>query len=303
MRISAPGYYLKFKCIADRCRHSCCVGWEIDIDRATLFRYERSEGGYYEKIKQSIDYSDLPHFSLSKGRCPHLSEEGLCNIISELSEEWLCDICREHPRFYNDTAVGREVGLGMACEEAARLILETENYRESVKIGDTEDECLDFEFDAVSEREKIYELLSDEKIPYETRLVTLWDRYRASPRIHTDGEWIDILSSLEYLDAEHRDLFSVYSSAVDNKRGYEKIFERFLAYLIYRHASPKETKESFRSALGFAFFTERLFASIVKAEKNLDTGAVAELARVISEELEYSEENTEAITFEFDFCK
>ena len=32
MRIIAPDYYREFHCIADKCRHSCCIGWEIDID-------------------------------------------------------------------------------------------------------------------------------------------------------------------------------------------------------------------------------------------------------------------------------
>ena len=31
-----PNYYDKFKCIANRCKHSCCIGWEIDIDEDTM---------------------------------------------------------------------------------------------------------------------------------------------------------------------------------------------------------------------------------------------------------------------------
>ena len=300
MRLFAPEYYLKFKCITHRCRHSCCIGWEIDIDCDTLRRYESAEGGYSKKIKESIDYSDTPHFCLLGDRCPHLSERGLCNIITEYSEEWLADICREHPRFYNDTAEGREVGIGMACEEAARIILEAENYRGRVDLGEVGGDFEDFEFNAVCERERVYELLSDERVDYEKRLLSLWDKYGVSPRLHTDGEWRDILSSLEYLNAEHGYLFSAYSSDEKTRTGYEKALERFLAYLIYRHASSKETLESFRSALGFAFFSERLLASLIKSEKNLDEYGVTELARVISEELEYSEDNTDTITFEFD---
>ena len=35
MKLYAPGYYKRFACIASKCRHSCCVGWEIDIDPET----------------------------------------------------------------------------------------------------------------------------------------------------------------------------------------------------------------------------------------------------------------------------
>ena len=27
-----PDYYKKFNCKKEKCRHNCCVGWEIDID-------------------------------------------------------------------------------------------------------------------------------------------------------------------------------------------------------------------------------------------------------------------------------
>ena len=36
MDIFAPSYYKKFKCIADKCHHNCCIGWEIDIDDEAL---------------------------------------------------------------------------------------------------------------------------------------------------------------------------------------------------------------------------------------------------------------------------
>ena len=39
MKLFAPKYYGSFKCIADKCEHSCCIGWEIDIDDTTLKKY------------------------------------------------------------------------------------------------------------------------------------------------------------------------------------------------------------------------------------------------------------------------
>lgn len=300
MKLFAPPYYRKFKCIADRCGHSCCVGWEIDIDADTLARYESCDGTYAEKIKKSIEYHEVPHFRLLGERCPHLADNGLCSIICELSEEWLSDICREHPRFYNKTVRGMEVGLGLSCEEAARLILSTENYRDIAEIDTLDGENEPLQFDTVAERDRIYELLSDENIPYCDRLRLLWYKYGASPKLLSDKEWQDVLASLEYLYESDRELFSVYSSNEATPVGYEKALERFLAYLIYRHASSKETEEGFRASLGFAFFVERLFASLIKNEGAPNAERVIEIARIISEEIEYSEENTDNITFEFE---
>lgn len=44
MKLIAPEYYTKFHCIADKCRHSCCVGWGIAIDPDKLVYYRSIEG-------------------------------------------------------------------------------------------------------------------------------------------------------------------------------------------------------------------------------------------------------------------
>ena len=126
MKLYAPKYYGDFSCIASRCRHNCCIGWEIDVDARSMARYKAFSSGYGASIPNSIDQaSEEPHFKLAEGeRCPHLNDCGLCNIILQCGEEYLCDICREHPRFYHNTSRGKEVGVGMACEEACRLIRE-----------------------------------------------------------------------------------------------------------------------------------------------------------------------------------
>ena len=33
--------YSEFKCKADKCKHSCCNGWEIDIDASTAEKYQQ----------------------------------------------------------------------------------------------------------------------------------------------------------------------------------------------------------------------------------------------------------------------
>ena len=66
MKLFAPEYYNKFVCIADKCAHSCCVGWEIDVDDVTAEKYNLLGGAYAEKIRESIDtygdVSDIPEY-------------------------------------------------------------------------------------------------------------------------------------------------------------------------------------------------------------------------------------------------
>jgi hypothetical protein len=84
MKLFAPKYYSDFKCIADKCRHSCCVGWEIDIDGETLTKYSEMNAEYAGNIRASIEQGDAPHFKLcADGRCAHLDEKGLCRILPQ----------------------------------------------------------------------------------------------------------------------------------------------------------------------------------------------------------------------------
>ena len=292
MDLFAPEYYKKFKCIADKCKHSCCIGWEIDVDGDTMEKYRSLKDGYGKKIIESVDEEGTPHFRLCAGdRCPHLDESGLCNIIKELGEGYLCHICREHPRFYNDTPYGKEVGVGMSCEEASRLILSSDSYRNIEKIGETDGDAGEFFFDPTLERERVYLVLSDRSIPYAERLSRIADAYGISLSVISN----DTVEELEYLDERHKDLFLNFFPDFNTLEVLEKHLERALAYFVYRHCASAWDEDEFRSALGFALFCERLVASVAPFCES-----VFEAARIVSEEIEYSEDNTEAIKSIFD---
>ena len=297
MKLYAPKYYEKFVCIADRCRHSCCIGWEIDIDRETAEKYKKMTDGYGLVIKNSITKRGIPHFKLKKGGlCPHLNERGLCKIILNLGEDCLCEICREHPRFYNDTCRGKEVGLGLSCEEACRIILESDSYAEFCEIDEIDEpfDSSEWDFDAISEREKIYRILGDTSISYREKLAAISEKYDIAPHKMTDEEWLRRLDSLEYLDEAHRALFNTYSSSATVAGEFERALCRALAYFIFRHCSSAYDFEKFRQSLGFSLFAERLLASLTANGSDLFESAV-----ILSEELEYSEDNTDALKFMF----
>ena len=68
-----------------------------------------------------------------------------------------------------------------------------------------------------------------------------------------------------------------------------------MAYLIYRHCTEAVDEEDFAARLSFCLFCERLLASLIYTEKAETLQDVATLARIISEEIEYSDENTQAL--------
>ena len=181
MRWIVPDFYGDFHCIASKCKDSCCIGWEIDIDGETAEKYRALSGELGEKLRESIAWEEPAHFILAeKERCPFLDAQNLCRIISAQGEEALCEICREHPRFHEWYGKWRESGVGMCCEEACRLLLSSE-----APLGfiERDDEAPEEEFDGDEElldlmlraRERAYAVLTDRGVPFWERVT----RFRA----------------------------------------------------------------------------------------------------------------------------
>lgn len=294
MKLYAPKYYKDFKCIADKCPHSCCIGWEIDVDADTHKKYQALENQYGEVIRNSISTEGSPHFRLDgRDRCPHLDEQGLCKIILAVGEDHLCDICREHPRFYNYTDTA-EVGLGMSCPEAARIILSSPDYAVMCDIGNVNTEPDGIGFDGRAERGKIYEILQNTDLGYDIRLQKIYRNYSIDKG--QDGEWLARIDSLEYLNDDHKVLFMAYSSA-RRSGDCDSYLERFLAYLIYRHCTEAIDMKDFCERLRFCLFCERLLASLIHSDSAGSLQDVIFLASVISEEIEYSDDNTYTLMY------
>ena len=54
MKLYVPDYYGKFKCIAEKCKHNCCIGWEIDIDSQSLEKYKSIGGTLGKRFAENI---------------------------------------------------------------------------------------------------------------------------------------------------------------------------------------------------------------------------------------------------------
>ena len=124
MRIK-PEFFDRFSCKASACRHTCCAGWEICIDDETAGRYETL---LTDDERQKL--GKMPDRLLCREgeRCVFLRPDRLCGLIISHGEGALCEICREHPRFYSYSEDGGicEAGVGLCCEEGARLWLGTD---------------------------------------------------------------------------------------------------------------------------------------------------------------------------------
>lgn len=276
-----PNYYEKFKCIAGDCKHSCCIGWEIDIDEDTMELYNSLDGTFADKIRQSIE-GDTPHFILQEGeRCPFLNQKGLCDIICELGDGAICDICYLHPRFSNFYDDFTETGLGLCCEEAARIIL-TEKEKFTLPLPKTVENSEFF-----IKRKVVFEILQNRNITILERFQKLAEKYGLKFEF-SNKELYDLYMSLEKLDKSWENEIEKLKNANDEdifKRGdLQILFEQLACYFIFRH---------FESGVGFALLScwvlGMIFSSCNSIEKILD------VVRMYSSEIEYSEENTEKV--------
>lgn len=286
MKLYAPKYYKDFICIADKCTHSCCIGWEIDIDENTLSKYILLNHPYSAEIQKSIINNKTPHFQLCNNvRCYHLDNYGLCKIIKNVGEEYLCGICREHPRFYNFTNNGKEVGIGMSCVEACRIILNSDNFDEIVEIDSVDGDVQVYDFDAISNRDTVFRILKDNSIDFYGKVEMIFDYFD----LYIDENDINtIVGELEYLDISHKKLFSTTSLCI-HQENTQDMLSRIMAYFVFRHCSEAQDFDEFFAGLGFSVLCTKLIEQISTIENIYD------VARIVSEEIEYSEENTERI--------
>ncbi len=284
--ILVPHYYQKFKCIADQCRHSCCIGWEIEIDPQSLNRYDAVPGPLGVKLRANIlKNGEEACFRLGEGeRCPFLDQRELCEIYRELGEDSLCNICKDHPRFRNFFSDRTEMGLGLCCEEAARLILEqTEPFRlvslESGHKNPTPEESAFFAY-----RQKILETLQNSVLPLAERLPI--------PDGNPDA-WAAFYLKLERLEPA----WAAFLEKLQNADqwllppGQEKPLEQLAVYFIYRHLADGLWEGNLQQRTKFAALSVWLIATL----HSLTGEPLAELARLYSAEIEYSDENLQMI--------
>lgn len=124
MLLRVPAYYKNFVCIAEKCRYSCCAGWDVDLDDDTADYYRSVEGAFGERLRsRMVKGEDGVHFALeADGRCPFLNSGSLCDIYIELGEESLSEVCTEFPRFTMEYGDVREKMLSLACQEVGKLM-------------------------------------------------------------------------------------------------------------------------------------------------------------------------------------
>lgn len=256
-----PNYYSRFSCIAGKCQHTCCKGWEIDIDAESMKRFSSDKS-----IMKVVEEGSFV-LQGDEERCPFLREDNLCQMIIDHGENFICDICKDHPRFRNYYDDRIEMGIGLCCEVACDLI-----------IGNTE----------------LFELVPDRKLPksintLKVRGSDIMERFALIASVKLDPEESSgLYKQMERLDRNWDEIIDTCErdrkkvSAYIREHSIE--FEQIAIYYAYRYPRiPSFAVEACSVIAGCAI---TLGGS---------TEDIKESARMYSSEVEYSDENMDLI--------
>lgn len=306
MKRIVPDYYDLFACIADQCRHSCCIGWEIDIDGETLEKYRSVRGEFGKRLAEGICCEgDTASFRLDdRERCPFLNERGLCDIILNIGEDALSQICTDHPRFRNFFSDREEVGLGLCCEAADRLIL---GKAEKMRLTETDDdgfeeELSEFETIILDVRRKLFEMAQERKFRLQERMTNISGFTGKDLPRKKMPDWAEFYRNLERLDQSWEDWLNLLQNTDCRESILERfgtVFEQLLVYFIYRHVSAAQDEWELTARTLFAVHAADFIAALCAAHQTKNGACslddIVEIARMYSSEIEYSEENLQAI--------
>lgn len=305
MKTYVPDYYPLFACIAGKCRHSCCEGWGIDIDEESLARFKQAQGEIGQRLKENIaEDEEGAHFILKEGdRCPFLRDDNLCDLILALGEDCLCQICADHPRFRNFFADRTEMGLGMCCEEATRLILGRE---EPMRLIEWEDDGFDDEPDEtdneiIALRDAFVKIVQDRGMPVLKRVEELFRRTGVTMPERDMAQWAQFFMDLERMDEKWAERLNSLANApvCSAEEISETAKEQLLVYYLLRHI-PHAAQDG--DMQGRLILCVLLWQTVL--EMYARAGGMEELcdiARMCSSEIEYSDENLQAILDEIAF--
>lgn len=165
--------YDKFKCVADKCRFTCCTGWDVSIDKDTYNKWkkENNKTGFIlnnVKIKKCGRKTEYFINKENHEACSLLDKHGLCQVVKSLGEEYLSSTCHRFPRIENIFEDKKELSLSCACPEVVELI---SSITGKINIISENDTNLKSNLLELKIREVLVNIMQQENILLEEKLI------------------------------------------------------------------------------------------------------------------------------------
>ena len=125
-----PDYMANFKCIGKDCIDSCCIGWNIEIDKETYKNYINSSEKKINSISKEYIFknNDETNISFAKVKnknnsCPFLTDNKLCEAYNTLGKESLSIGCSTYPRVIKRLGNINFIAGETSCPEITKLCI------------------------------------------------------------------------------------------------------------------------------------------------------------------------------------
>lgn len=286
-------YNKKFCCIARNCKHNCCIGWEIKVDKKTANHYsylsltdnafcpEKFEGNTFK----------LDQFS----RCPFLENDNLCYVIKKYGEKSLSKTCKTHPRFKNFFSSITETGLGIYCEEACRIILSLKHKMKRVLVKDDKKNCslLPFERKIFAFRNKVLKIIQDRSLTTNQKISLLSSLSNIDLNKNSFSKWLEIFSRLERLKTNEFSFSSIplasdFANITDE---FRREYEQLLSYFAFRHLSRAIDSIDLSVRLAFIVLAVKFINHIFSLQNERTFENLVEACRFFTSEIECNDDN------------
>ncbi|MGL4452574.1 MAG: flagellin lysine-N-methylase [Sarcina sp.] len=201
--------YNNFKCITDKCKHTCCSGWQVDIDNKT---YEKYKNSIHFKDSMGLKFTskDKNNFSMKLNEnkdCSFLQKDKLCEIHANHGEEFLCNTCRIYPRGVNIVGDRTERHLFASCHAMIDMFLLNDRkltfeVEEGIYSEDEISRVIDIEIDMekiifTAVRGFTIEVIQSDFISLEEKFVLLGLAYSNFAEFNKSKDYDSILNAID----------------------------------------------------------------------------------------------------------
>ena len=301
--------FKNFKCAAGSCKHSCCVGWEIDIDKTALKNYRACKSSFSERLASGVDYKSGRFKMAIDGKCFFLNSDGLCELIINLGENALCQICRDHPRYRNFFSDRTEYGIGLCCEVGAAAIINSEEELAPVLVSEDASPALKISRKRREEedkiklfREKAFSIFSDKTSSFNERIENALSLCGVKKNVFFGRSFDRDFANTERLsDSWTKRLESADFCAARDFSLKPEQFGRLAFYFVHRHIASAIDETDLKSRLLFCVISLFVINAVYKGqldplkESDESNALLADVAREYSAEIEYSDDNVNAV--------
>lgn len=165
--------YDKFKCTADKCKFTCCEGWDVSIDTDTYNKWKKENdksNHILNNVKIKKCGSETEYFinKQTNETCPFLDKQGLCEMVKKHGEEFLSLTCHMFPRIENIFEDRKELSLSCACSEVVELI---SSLTEKINITSENNANLKCNLLELKIRETVISIVQQENFSLEDKLI------------------------------------------------------------------------------------------------------------------------------------